>query len=84
MDMTREDIRFMLFVAAIKTRRKSGHLRVRFHDLRHSAASEMINTGIDLYTVSEVPGHETTTSTKRYAHLVTDRLAEAVKKIGRS
>lgn len=44
----------------------------------------MINTGIDLYTVSEVPGHETTTSTKRYAHLVTDRLAEAVKKIGRS
>ncbi len=42
----------MLFVAAIKARRKSGHLTVRFHDLRHSAASEMINTGIDLYTVS--------------------------------
>ncbi len=68
----------------IKARRKSGHLGVRFHDLRHSAASEMINAGIDLYTVAGVLGHKTTTSTKRYAHLVTDRLAEAVKKIGRS
>ncbi|CAB3750959.1 integrase [Burkholderia sp. MSh2] len=68
----------------IKARRKSGHLDARFHDLRHSAASEMINAGIDLYTVAGVLGHKTTTSTKRYAHLVTDRLAEAVKKIGRS
>ncbi|HDR9087148.1 TPA: site-specific integrase [Burkholderia vietnamiensis] len=67
-----------------KARRKSGHMGVRFHDLRHSAASEMINAGIDLYTVAGVLGHKTTTSTKRYAHLVTDRLAEAVKKIGRS
>lgn len=68
----------------IKARRKSGHLGVRFHDLRHSAASEMTNAGIDLYTVAGVLGHKTTTSTKRYAYLVTDRLAEAVKKIGRS
>lgn len=44
----------------------------------------MINAGIDLYTVTGVLGHKTTTSTKRYAHLVTDRLAEAAKKIGRS
>lgn len=67
----------------IKARRRSGHLGVRFHDRRHSAASEMINAGIDLYTVAGVLGHKTT-STKRYAHLVTDRIAEAVKKIGRS
>ncbi|WP_415872629.1 tyrosine-type recombinase/integrase [Burkholderia ubonensis] len=67
----------------IKARTKAGHPDVRFHDLRHSAASEMINAGIDLYTVGGVLGHKTTTSTKRYAHLVTDKLAEAVKKIGR-
>ncbi|RQQ37099.1 tyrosine-type recombinase/integrase [Burkholderia stagnalis] len=67
-----------------KARTKAGHPDVRFHDLRHSAASEMINAGIDLYTVGGVLGHKTTTSTKRYAHLVTDKLAEAVKKIGRS
>ncbi|KVP08938.1 integrase [Burkholderia ubonensis] len=68
----------------VKARTKAGHPDVRFHDLRHSAASEMINAGIDLYTVGGVLGHKTTTSTKRYAHLVTDKLAEAVKKIGRS
>ncbi|WP_232288960.1 tyrosine-type recombinase/integrase [Burkholderia oklahomensis] len=68
--------------AWIKARTKAGHAEVRFHDLRHSAASEMINGGIDLYTVGGVLGHKTTTSTKRYAHLVTDKLADAVKKIG--
>ncbi|RKU03383.1 integrase [Burkholderia sp. Nafp2/4-1b] len=66
----------------VKARRKAGHPDLRFHDLRHSAASEMINAGIDLYTVGGVLGHKTTTSTKRYAHLVTDKLAAAVKKIG--
>ncbi|OMG75218.1 tyrosine-type recombinase/integrase [Burkholderia ubonensis] len=72
----------------VKARTKAGHPDVRFHDLRHSAASEMINAGIDLYTVGDTVGgalgHKTTTSTKRYARLVTDKLAEAVKKIGRS
>ncbi|HIC7214001.1 tyrosine-type recombinase/integrase [Burkholderia stabilis] len=57
---------------------------VRMHDLRHSAASEMINAGIDFDTVAGVLEHKTTTSSRRYAHLLTDRLAEAVKKIGRS
>lgn len=60
---------------------KAGHPEVRFRDLRHSDASKMINAGIDLYTVGSVPGHKTPTSTKRYAHLVTDKLADAVKKI---
>ncbi|WP_226383152.1 tyrosine-type recombinase/integrase [Burkholderia savannae] len=68
--------------AGIKARAKTGHAEVRFHDLRHSAASEMINGGIDLYTAGGVLGHKTTTSTKRYAHLVTDKLADAVKRIG--
>ncbi|MFP3502753.1 hypothetical protein [Burkholderia sp. SIMBA_062] len=30
----------------------------------------MINAGIHLYTVAGVLAHKTTTSTKRYAHLV--------------
>lgn len=56
---------------------------VRFHDLRHSAASEMINSGVDLYTVGAVLGHKTAQSTQRYAHLATQRLALAVGTIGR-
>jgi integrase len=54
----------------------------RFHDLRHSAASEMVNAGVDLYTVGAILGHRDARSTKRYSHLNTDTLAEAVRKIG--
>lgn len=55
---------------------------LHFHDVRHSAASEMINAGIDLYTVGAVLGHKDSRSTQRYAHLATDTLALAVGKIG--
>jgi integrase len=55
---------------------------LRFHDLRHSAASAMINAGVPLYTVGAVLGHKATASTKRYSHLDTSTLADAVKRIG--
>ena len=55
----------------------------RFHDLRHSAASEMINRGVDLYTVGAVLGHKSAVSTKRYAHLRQDKLREAIGRIGK-
>lgn len=57
-----------------------GHLR--FHDLRHSSASAMINAGVDLYTVGAVLGHKSAQSTKRYAHLATESLRGAIDKIG--
>lgn len=53
-----------------------------FHDLRHSAASAMVNSGVDLYTVGAVLGHMDPRSTARYSHLATGTLAEAVGKIG--
>lgn len=53
------------------------------HDMRHSAASAMINNEVDLYTVGGVLGHKTPISTKRYAHLATKTLAKAVAKIGK-
>ncbi len=58
-----------------------GHLR--FHDLRHSAASEMINSSVDLYTVGAVLGHKSAASTKRYAHLATQTIGDALANIGR-
>jgi integrase len=57
-----------------------GHARL--HDLRHSAASEMINAGVDLYTVGGVLGHKSAVSTARYAHLAQAKLRVAVRKIG--
>lgn len=56
---------------------------LHFHDLRHSAASELINRGVDLYTVGAVLGHRSAASTKRYSHLSTQRLEEAILKMGR-
>lgn len=63
--------------------RKIGLGHFHFHDMRHSAASEMINSGIHLYDVGAVLGHRNAQSTKRYAHLATDRLAEAISTIGK-
>ena len=57
-----------------------GHLH--FHDLRHSSASEMVNAGVDLYTVGAVLGHKDSRSTARYSHLATGALSTAVGKIG--
>jgi integrase len=55
---------------------------LHFHDLRHSSASEMVNNGVDLYTVGAVLGHKDARSTKRYSHLATETLTAAVGKIG--
>lgn len=52
---------------------------LRIHDLRHSAASFMINAGIDLYAVGRVLGHADHQSTMRYAHLANDTLMAAVE-----
>mgnify|MGYP001055423958 CR=1 FL=1 len=54
-----------------------------FHDIRHSAASEMVNAGEDLYTVGQVLGHRDPRSTKRYSHLRPETLAAAVAKIAK-
>jgi integrase len=63
-------------------RRKVGLEHVTIHDLRHSAASEMVNAGVDLYTVGKVLGHRDSRSTARYSHLAADTLAAAVGRIG--
>lgn len=64
-------------------RSAAGLDHVTLHDLRHAAATEMVNAGIDLATVGAVLGHRSAASTKRYAHHGAQRLAEAVGKIGR-
>lgn len=66
-----------------KARDDAGMGHLHFHDLRHSSASEMVNAGVDLYTVGAVLGHKDARSTKRYAHLATETLTAAVWKIGK-
>jgi len=40
----------------------------RFHDLRHTAATRMIEAGVPLFTVGQILGHSNPKTTMRYAH----------------
>ena len=62
-------------------KRKAGLEHFTFHDLRHSAASALINAGVDLYHVAAILNHKDLRSTKRYAHLSTEAMDNALLKI---
>lgn len=59
-------------------RAQLGLSHYRFHDLRHTAASWLLQAGADLQTVRDLLGHSTITMTQRYAHLRTEHLRKAV------
>lgn len=66
-----------------EAREAAGMPWLHFHDLRHSAASAMLNAGVPLFTVGAVLGHKSTASTKRYSHHSTESLVLAVGLIGK-
>lgn len=71
---------FVSIKHAWDTARKAAGLHgLRLHDLRHSAASFMINAGIDLYAVGRILGHADHASTVRYSHLADQTLLKAVE-----
>jgi len=59
--------------------RKAGIRDFRFHDLRHTFASQLVMNGVDLKTVQELLGHKYITMTMRYSHLSQAHKKEAVR-----
>jgi len=72
------DIRKSFFTAIQKT----GIINFHFHDLRHTYASQLVMSGIDINTTRELLGHKDLRMTLRYAHLSADYKKRAVEILG--
>ena len=53
-----------------------------WHDLRHTFASRLIMSGVDLRSVGELLGHRTLVMVMRYSHLAPGHLRDAVNRLG--
>ena len=62
-----------------KVRNQAGLTDFRFHDLRHTFASRLVQKGIDLYRVQLLLGHKTWIMTQRYAHHCPESLRDGVR-----
>ncbi len=61
-----------------RVKRKAPLAGFRFHDLRHSHASFLVQAGVPLNTVRDLLGHRSLAMTLRYAHLSPDARQDAV------
>jgi integrase len=65
-----------------KVQKRAGlQRRIRFHDIRHTFASQFMMGGGNLYDLQKILGHTKIEMTMRYAHLSADHLATAINVI---
>ncbi|WP_409049646.1 tyrosine-type recombinase/integrase [Serratia sp. BIGb0234] len=61
--------------------KRAGITDFRFHDLRHTWASWLIQSGVPLSALQEMGGWESIEMVRRYAHLAPNHLTEHARKI---
>ena len=59
--------------------KRAGINNFRFHDLRHTVATRLVEKGIDLRVVQELMAHSTIVTTQRYMHPTPKRKLEAIE-----
>ena len=62
---------------------RAGLIDVHFHDLRHTFATRLVQSGVDLYKVQRLLGHKTPMMTQRYAHHYPESLRDRVEMLDR-
>lgn len=55
----------------------------RFHDLRHTFATRLVQAGVDLYKVQKLMRHKSPIMTQRYAHHYSESLRDGVDTLDR-
>ena len=60
---------------------RAGIKNLRFHDLRHTFATRLVLSGVDLASVSKLLGHSSIQMTMRYSHPTPEALRRAVSKL---
>jgi integrase len=59
--------------------RRAGLREIRWHDLRHSFASQLVTAGVPIRQVQDWLGHSTITMTMRYSHLAPGNGADLIQ-----
>jgi integrase len=79
LDLTINELAWHFRAARVKARLP----HVRFHDLRHTYASWLLQSGASLTAARDLLGHSSLSVTSRYSHLSQAHLVDAVKGLPR-
>jgi len=63
--------------------KRAGIDDLRFHDLRHTCATRLIESGTDIITIRDILGHFSVRVTQRYTHSNQNQKKEAVERLAK-